>query len=232
MIGTSSKGNIEANSEKFYIDVNTSNTIDSLEEKIFDEVKKKNNDIFSDIKASDLKLWKVQIRNDKEDDFSSLDLQGDEKDMKILRGITGNYWKKQPSEEFTHIIVDSPLLVARRGLRERDIQIQDRDESLDLLNVFHAQHDKLITDNLIEHQDLDILEDLRTETKRFCYALVANRVSWTRMVAEIGTNPVRTKSIDKRTLQKFCSGETKKPDDEVLLLIKAWVIKQREEEVI
>jgi len=50
------------------------------------------------------------------------------------------------------------------------------------------------------------------------------------MVAEIGTNSVRTTNIDKRTLQKFCSGTTKKPDDEVLLLIKAWVIKLRENE--
>jgi hypothetical protein len=49
--------------EKFDIEINSSDYVDSLKDKIYEVIKQKNN-IFSDIKADDLMLWKVQIPND------------------------------------------------------------------------------------------------------------------------------------------------------------------------
>ncbi|CAI2186021.1 3460_t:CDS:2 [Funneliformis geosporum] len=46
--------------------------------KIYEVIKQKNN-IFSDIKADYLMLWKIQIPNDDKNRFSSLELQKDEK---------------------------------------------------------------------------------------------------------------------------------------------------------
>ncbi|RIA99601.1 hypothetical protein C1645_811158 [Glomus cerebriforme] len=65
---------IDTDAKESSIDVNTSNHIDDLKEKIYEEVKKKNND-FLDIEAEDLRLWKVEINNNSDDKFSSLVLK-------------------------------------------------------------------------------------------------------------------------------------------------------------
>lgn len=57
---------IDENSEKFNIVVNTSETVYSLQKK----VKEVKNEIFSDVEACDLRLWKVQ--DDKNKDMEGL----------------------------------------------------------------------------------------------------------------------------------------------------------------
>ncbi len=57
---------IDKNSEKFNIVVNTSETVYSLQKK----VKEVKNEIFSDVEACDLYLWKVQ--DDKNKDMKGL----------------------------------------------------------------------------------------------------------------------------------------------------------------
>ncbi|GET66263.1 hypothetical protein GLOIN_2v1486652 [Rhizophagus irregularis DAOM 181602=DAOM 197198] len=99
---------IDENFSKFGIEVHTDYLIDSLKNKIFETVKKIDNKIFSDIDATDLTLWKVEIHDA---DFSKLELKnnGAERTKKIQK-IVSDYWKEQPSTEIIHVIVDSPSL--------------------------------------------------------------------------------------------------------------------------
>ncbi|CAG8761683.1 6448_t:CDS:1, partial [Rhizophagus irregularis] len=61
---------------------------------------------------------KVHISNDNEEKFSKLVLKNDEKeDIKLIRGIISDYWEEQPSNEYTHIIIDSPYLITLRKLK-------------------------------------------------------------------------------------------------------------------
>ncbi|PKC55954.1 hypothetical protein RhiirA1_402499 [Rhizophagus irregularis] len=89
-------------------EVHTDYLIDSLKNKIFETVKKIDNKIFSDIDATDLTLWKVEIHDA---DFSKLELKnnGAERTKKIQK-IVSDYWKEQPSTEIIHVIVNSPSL--------------------------------------------------------------------------------------------------------------------------
>src|SRR5438309_2273977 len=116
---------VETNSEKFDIDVDAGKTVYSLKKKIFEEVKKKNNIIFSEIDADDLMLWKVQISNDEEDKFSGIILKNDEnKDIKRLEEKISDYWddhEKLPKAGCTHIIIDSPYLTALRKLKQMKV---------------------------------------------------------------------------------------------------------------
>jgi len=124
---------IDADAKESPININTSDHIDDLKEKIYEEVKKKHND-FLDIEAEDLRLWKVEISNSSDDEFSSLVLKNDNtKNITKLRGTIGKFWdddEKRPKVGCTHIIVDSPRLVERRKM---DNQIQDQGEGLNLL---------------------------------------------------------------------------------------------------
>ncbi|CAG8758896.1 2752_t:CDS:1, partial [Racocetra fulgida] len=67
---------IETNSKEFTININTGDYIANLKEKICKEVKKTNNE-FLDIEADGLSLWKVEIDNNNDDEFSSLVLPND-----------------------------------------------------------------------------------------------------------------------------------------------------------
>uniref|UniRef100_A0A1D1ZLN9 5'-nucleotidase surE n=1 Tax=Anthurium amnicola TaxID=1678845 RepID=A0A1D1ZLN9_9ARAE len=97
---------IRKNAEKFDIRVNTSDSILSLEDKIYDAVKNKDDKMFSGIVAKDLDLWKVKIKNDNEEYFSKLDLRSN--DTESIRGISiSEFWVEQPPTDCTHIIVDS-----------------------------------------------------------------------------------------------------------------------------
>ena len=70
----SSPSGHKKNNEKFDINVVTTDSIISLEDKIYDAIKSKDDEIFSGIEAKDLDLWKVKIKNDDEI-FSKLDLR-------------------------------------------------------------------------------------------------------------------------------------------------------------
>jgi len=73
---------IDKNSEKFNIVVNTSETVYSLQKK----VKEVKNEIFSDVEACDLYLWKVQ-------DDKNKDMKG------LIEGELSKFWKEQPSNK-------------------------------------------------------------------------------------------------------------------------------------
>ncbi|POG79813.1 hypothetical protein GLOIN_2v1765146 [Rhizophagus irregularis DAOM 181602=DAOM 197198] len=73
-----------------------------------------------DIEANSekIEIKKVHISNDNEEKFSKLVLKNDEKeDIKLIRGIISDYWEEQPSNEYTHIIIDSPYLITLRKLK-------------------------------------------------------------------------------------------------------------------
>ncbi|CAB4434295.1 unnamed protein product [Rhizophagus irregularis] len=78
---------IDKNFSKFKIEVHTDYLIDSLKNKIFETVKKIDNKIFSDIDATDLTLWKVEIHDA---DFSKLELKnnGAERTKKIQKIVS------------------------------------------------------------------------------------------------------------------------------------------------
>ncbi|PKC00953.1 hypothetical protein RhiirA5_504889 [Rhizophagus irregularis] len=155
------------------INGNTSDHIDDLKEKIYEEVKKKHND-FLDIEAEDLRLWKVEINNSSDDEFSSLVLKNDNtKNITKLRGTIREFWdddEKRPKVGCTHIIVDSLRLVERRKM---DNHIQDQGEGLNLLI---GQLREMGLQNP-EHQDLDN-HKIFEKTLRFCCALLTNGQAW------------------------------------------------------
>ncbi|GET04665.1 hypothetical protein GLOIN_2v1486652 [Rhizophagus clarus] len=99
---------IDENFSKFEIEVHTDYLIDALKNKIFEAVKKIDNKIFSDIDATDLTLWKVEIHDA---DFSKLELKNNDAERtKKIQKIVSDYWKEQPSTEIIHVIVNSPSL--------------------------------------------------------------------------------------------------------------------------
>lgn len=102
---------IEVNSEAFTVDVCTSDRINKLKDKIFAKLKEKKDDTFTNIEAYDMKLWKVNIPVNNQEKFSKLVLKNDEKEsIKNLWGIISDYWNEQPSNDFIHVIIDSPTL--------------------------------------------------------------------------------------------------------------------------
>ena len=62
---------VEENSKEFIAIVYTTNYIDNFKEKIYEKVKKTNND-FLEIKVDNLRLWKVKINNNSKEKFSNL----------------------------------------------------------------------------------------------------------------------------------------------------------------
>ena len=88
---------IDENSEKFNIVVNTSETVYSLQKK----VKEVKNEIFSDVEACDLYLWKVQ-------DDKNKDMKG------LIEGELSKFWKEQSFKKNIHLIVNSPYLIKKR----------------------------------------------------------------------------------------------------------------------
>ena len=110
---------VEENSKEFTVVVHTTDYIDDLKEKIYEKVKKTNND-FLEIEADDLRLWKVEIDNNSEEEFSNLVLNNNKtKNVTKLRGRVENFWddeERRPKGGCTHVIVDSSLLSKNREL--------------------------------------------------------------------------------------------------------------------
>lgn len=104
--------------EKFVIEIRTDDFVDSLKNKIYERVNKINNKIFSDIKASQLELWKVHIHTDNEEKLSNLSLKNDDTEgIKELQRVISEYWEEQPPSKFIHVIIDSPYLTTLRKLK-------------------------------------------------------------------------------------------------------------------
>lgn len=109
---------IEAGSENFEIKILTSDISFRLHDKIMQHLKEKHNTMFSDIKSSNLELWKVNISNDNEEKFSKLVLKNDDNEgIQNIWGMISDYWEEQPSNGFTHVIIDSPYLTTLRKLK-------------------------------------------------------------------------------------------------------------------
>ncbi|GET03520.1 hypothetical protein GLOIN_2v1848749 [Rhizophagus clarus] len=103
--------------------------------RIFEEVQKKNDNIFSDIKANDLELWMVKIRNDSEDDFLNLVLDEKNEGMKLLEEYISECWDEKilPKKGMTHVIVNSPLLLKNQELERTNQELERMNREMDQL---------------------------------------------------------------------------------------------------
>lgn len=121
------------NSPEFVVEVNTQDYILGLQEKIYEEVKKSNNN-FLELDSNDLKLWKVEIDNGDNGAFSGLILPNDDaKKLSKLKEKVADYWndeERRPKEGHTHIIIDSPILKKDAELRNKERQIQDKERQI------------------------------------------------------------------------------------------------------
>jgi hypothetical protein len=93
------KGNTIANTFTVHIDSNQ--LVGDLKNVI--KAEKQNN--FAGVDANRLKLWKVEIRDDRDDLLSNLSLQ-DEPELLATRDI-GDYWPTSPPKKHIHVIVKS-----------------------------------------------------------------------------------------------------------------------------
>ena len=91
---------IENISGPFSVDVTADVTISNLKRRIKDQ----NANILRDVDAIQLKLWRVEIPDDQEIDFSSL---APEDELKPTRRIN-RYWEATPPEEHVHVLVKPP----------------------------------------------------------------------------------------------------------------------------
>ena len=91
---------IEGTSTDFSVTIDANETIDDLKKRI----KYENAPDLNDINPAKLKLWKVEIPDDQEIDFSSL---APEDELKPTRRIN-RYWEATPPEEHVHVLVKPP----------------------------------------------------------------------------------------------------------------------------
>jgi len=91
---------IENISGPFSVDVTADVTISNLKRRIKDQ----NANILRDVDAIQLKLWRVEIPDDQEIDFSSL---APEDELKPTWDIS-DYWKNVPLKKHVHVLVKLP----------------------------------------------------------------------------------------------------------------------------
>ena len=94
------KGNTIANAFPVHIDGN------SLVGDLKEAIKAKNAQTFANIDAKDLKLWKVTIPGDQDDQLRNLILQ-DSDELLAINDI-GDYWPTSPPKKHIHVIVKLP----------------------------------------------------------------------------------------------------------------------------
>ena len=94
------KGSTIANA--FEVDIEKDKSISKLKEAI----KEKNAQTFANIDAKDIKLWKVTISGDRDDQLRNLILQ-DSDELLAINDI-GDYWPTSPPKKHIHIIVKLP----------------------------------------------------------------------------------------------------------------------------
>jgi hypothetical protein len=95
------KGNTLANAFPVHIDGN------SLVGDLKDVIKVKKAPEFDNFPADKLKLWKVEIRDDHNDQLSNLTLQ-DNNELLATREIE-EYWSEKPAKRSIHVIVEAPV---------------------------------------------------------------------------------------------------------------------------
>ena len=106
------KGNTLANA--FPVDINKDQLVGHLKEAI----KAKNVQTFANVDAKDLKLWKVAIPGDQDDQLRNLLLQ-DNDELLAIRKIL-KYFPDSPPEEHIHVLVSPPEASATSS-REQEL---------------------------------------------------------------------------------------------------------------
>ena len=107
------KGNTTANA--FEVCIEKDKSLSKLKEFI----KKKKAPRFDDIPADELKLWKVEIRDDRDSELASPAL-----DVELLatRDV-GDYWSAPPKRHI-HVIVEPPVQISTPGMfSHRSIEV-------------------------------------------------------------------------------------------------------------
>jgi hypothetical protein len=94
------KGNTTANA--FEIDIEVDKSISYLK----DAIKEKKQNDFAGVDADRLRLWKVEIPDDRDDLLSTLTLD-DEPELLATKKIS-KYFPDSPAEEHIHVIVKLP----------------------------------------------------------------------------------------------------------------------------
>jgi hypothetical protein len=94
------KGNTTASA--FPVDINKDQLVGHLKEAI----KAKKHKTFHDIEADELKLWKVPISDDHDDQLRNLTLE-DSDELLAIRKIS-KYFPDSPPEEHIHVLVEPP----------------------------------------------------------------------------------------------------------------------------
>jgi hypothetical protein len=87
----------------FSVKASKNDTIDDLKKAI--KVEKPNE--FTSIDADKLRLWKVEIPDDREDLLNALSLK-DEDELRATRKIS-KYFLDPPAEEHIHVIIEQPV---------------------------------------------------------------------------------------------------------------------------
>ena len=94
------KGNTLANA--FPVDINKDQLVGHLK----DAIKTKKHKTFHGVEADELKLWKVTIPGDQDDQLRNLILQ-DSDELLAIDDI-GDYWPTSPPKKHIHVIVKLP----------------------------------------------------------------------------------------------------------------------------
>ena len=94
------KGNRTANA--FAVDIDSEKLLSHLKESI----KGKNAQTFANVDAKDIKLWKVEISGDHDDQLGNLSLK-DSDELLAINEI-GDYWTEKPPKRHIHVIVKLP----------------------------------------------------------------------------------------------------------------------------
>ena len=94
------KGNTAANA--FAIDIDSGKLVCHLK----DAIKAKKQNDFAGVDADRLKLWKVSIPGDQDDQLRHLSLEGNE-ELSAINDI-GDYWPESPPKKHIHVIVKLP----------------------------------------------------------------------------------------------------------------------------
>ncbi|GET04638.1 kinase-like domain-containing protein [Rhizophagus clarus] len=102
------KGNTTANA--FPVDIEKDRLVGHLKEAI----KAKKQSDFAGVDADKLKLWKVEIPDDQDDQLANL-LLNDQTELLVTRDI-GDYWTGKPLKRHINIIISSPLLNLEEAL--------------------------------------------------------------------------------------------------------------------
>ena len=109
----------------FPVDINKDQLVGHFNEAI----KTKKHKTFHGVEADELKLWKVEISGDHDDQLGNLSFQ-DSDELLAINDI-GDYWTEKPLKKHIHVLVE-PLASTATSSREQELldRIASLEESL------------------------------------------------------------------------------------------------------